>query len=179
MNPDSSPISIAVAVDPDIEIIFVDTGLHFPETLGTVRRALVRYSLNLTVLRPDHTSADIWEHGNETCCGIRKAVPLEGHLTSRSDAWLSGLRRDDSTDRARTPIIALDRRGLVKINPLAAWSASQLSNHVLEHDVLINPLVFEGYPSIGCWPCTEPATGDDQRAGRWAGSAKSECGLHK
>ena len=86
--------------------------------------------------------------------------------------------RDDSAERAATRIVDLDLRGLVKVNPLAVWTPGQLDRYVLEHDVLINPLVFEGYPSIGCWPCTEPAPADDARAGRWSGSAKTECGIH-
>lgn len=175
---DTLLIDLAVSVDPDIEVVFIDTGFHFAETLATVRRAMARYALNLTVLRPAPTAADVWAHGSDTCCGSRKVAPLERHLVANADAWMSGLRRDDGQQRAEAPIVDLDLRGLVKINPLAGWSTDDIQRHILEHDVLINPLTFEGYPSIGCWPCTEPAAADDPRSGRWAGSAKTECGLH-
>lgn len=175
---DTLLIDLAVKVDPDIEVVFIDTGFHFAETLATVRRAMARYALNLTVLRPLPTAADVWANGVDTCCGSRKVAPLERHLVANADAWLSGLRRSDSPDRADAPIVGLDLRGLVKINPLAAWSVDDVDRYVLENDVLINPLSFEGYPSIGCWPCTEPADPSDPRAGRWSGTGRTECGLH-
>ena len=176
---DTLLIDLAVAVDPDIEVVFIDTGFHFAETLATVRRAMARYSLNLTVLRPASTAADVWNHGSDTCCGSRKVAPLERHLIANADAWMSGLRRDDGPERANAPIVDLDLRGLVKINPLAGWSTDAIERHIFDNDVLINPLTFDGYPSIGCWPCTDPADPADPRAGRWAGSAKTECGLHQ
>ena len=176
---DTLLIDLATRIDPDIEVVFIDTGFHFAETLATVRRAMARYALDLTVLRPLPTAADIWAHGADTCCGSRKVAPLERHLVANADAWLSGLRRDDSEKRAHTPIVDLDLRGLVKVNPLAGWPAEEADRWILEQDVLVNPLAFEGFPSIGCWPCTEPAVGDDPRAGRWVGSAKTECGLHE
>ncbi len=175
---DSLLIDFATKVDPDIEVVFLDTGFHFPETLATVRRAMARYALNLTVLRPSPAAADSWAHGIDTCCGSRKVAPLERHLVANCDAWLSGLRRDDSDERVTTPIFELDFRGLVKINPLATWTAEQLNQYVLQNDVLVNPLAFEGYPSIGCWPCTVPAPSNDARSGRWSGSAKTQCGIH-
>jgi len=175
---DTLLIDIATKVEPDIEVVFIDTGFHFPETLDTMRRAMARYSLRITVLRPNHTSADLWAHGTETCCGSRKIAPLDRHLTCTADAWMSGLRRDDSIERSATPIVSLDLRGLVKINPLAAWSTMLLDEYVITNDVLINPLAFDGYSSIGCWPCTMPSDGTDKRAGRWAGSSKTECGIH-
>ncbi|MDW3217336.1 MAG: phosphoadenylyl-sulfate reductase [Acidimicrobiales bacterium] len=175
---DTLLIDLAVDVDPDIEVVFIDTGFHFAETLATVRRAMARYALNLTVLRPLPTAADVWTHGVDTCCGSRKVAPLERHLVANADAWMSGLRRDDAPGRADAPIVDLDLRGLVKINPLAGWDTADVERYVLANDVLINPLAFEGYPSIGCWPCTDPADPADPRAGRWSGSAKTECGLH-
>ena len=175
---DTLLIDLAVKVDPDIDVVFIDTGFHFPETLATVRKAMARYALNLTVLRPAPTAADRWAHGIDTCCGSRKIAPLERHLVANADAWLSGIRRDDSPERADTPVVDLDLRGLVKINPLASWSAERAQQYILDHDVLVNPLGFEGYPSIGCWPCTEPATDGDIRSGRWSGTTKTECGIH-
>ncbi len=184
---DTLLIDFATRVDPDIEVVFIDTGFHFAETLDTMKKALARYSLNLTVLRPSHLTSDLWALGVDSCCASRKVIPLDHHLRSNADAWMSGLRRDDSAERADTPIIEVDRRGLVKINPLAAWPSDRLDEYISANDVLINPLAFQGYPSIGCWPCTDPVGEVDdaastqvdiRRAGRWAGSAKTECGIH-
>ena len=176
---DTLLLDLVVKVDPDIEVVFIDTGFHFAETLETMRKAMARYALNLTVLRPAPTAADVWGHGNDTCCGSRKVAPLERHLVAHADAWMTGLRRDDSAERIDAPFVDLDLRGLVKVNPLAGWSSADADRYILENDVLVNPLGFEGYPSIGCWPCTEPADAADPRAGRWAGSSKTECGLHQ
>lgn len=172
---DTTLIDIATAVDPDLHVIFLDTGFHFAETLSTVRRAMERYALNLTVLRPAADAPDVWEHGSDACCAARKVDPLDEYLPQHADAWLSGLRRADSTERADAPIVAVDRRGLVKVNPIANLSDAQYDAYVHEHDVLVNTLQLDGYASIGCWPCTAPST--DGRAGRWGG-AKTECGLH-
>jgi phosphoadenosine phosphosulfate reductase len=173
---DTALISIATAVDADIEVVFLDTGFHFAETLETVRRAMARYRLNLTVLRPEPSAPDVWAAGSATCCDARKVAPLDRYLGERADAWLSGLRRADHPGRAAAPIVSLDRRGLVKVNPLAAMTDAEYDTYIDERDVLVNPLRDQGYPSIGCWPCTEPSTSDD-RSGRWAGE-KTECGLH-
>jgi phosphoadenosine phosphosulfate reductase len=173
---DAALISIATAVDADIEVVFLDTGFHFAETLETVRRAMARYRLNLTVLRPEPSAPDVWASGSATCCEARKVAPLDRYLVERADAWLSGLRRADDPGRAAAPIVSLDGRGLVKVNPLAAMTDAEYASFIAEHDVLVNPLRDQGYPSIGCWPCTEPSASDD-RSGRWAGE-KTECGLH-
>jgi phosphoadenosine phosphosulfate reductase len=175
---DTLLIDLATSVEPDIEVVFCDTGFHLAETLATVRRAQVRYGLNLTVLRPRDETSDVWADGPDACCALRKVEPLDRHLRSGYRAWLSGLRRADSPGRADTPVVQVDHRGLVKVNPIAAWSDEQVARYLHSHDVLVNPLVAEGYTSIGCWPCTEPATPGDPRSGRWAGFAKTECGLH-
>lgn len=172
---DTTLIDIATSVAPDVEVIFLDTGFHFAETLNTVRRAMDRYALNLTVLRPPAAADDVWAHGSDACCAARKVAPLDRYLAGHADAWLSGLRRADSPERADTPIVSIDRRGLVKVNPMAAMTDDEYDAYVADHDVLVNTLQYDGYASIGCWPCTEPST--DGRTGRWAG-AKSECGLH-
>ena len=172
---DTTLIDIATAVAPDVEVVFLDTGFHFAETLNTVRRAMERYALNLTVLRPPADADDVWAHGSDACCEARKVAPLDRYLTGRVDAWLSGLRRADSPERADTPIVSIDRRGLVKVNPMANMSDEEYDAYVVEHDVIVNTLQYDGYASIGCWPCTEPST--DGRSGRWGGT-KSECGLH-
>lgn len=172
---DTTLIDVVTAVAPDVEVIFFDTGFHFAETLNTMRRAMERYALNLTVLRPAADAPDVWAHGSDACCAARKVAPLDAYLPQRADAWLSGLRRADSAERADTPIVAIDRRGLVKVNPIANMTDAEHAAYVAEHDVLVNTLHLDGYASIGCWPCTEPAT--DGRSGRWGGT-KSECGLH-
>ncbi len=172
---DTVLIDIATSTAPDIEVVFLDTGFHFAETLSTVRRAMERYRLNLTVLRPDADAADVWASGSEACCAARKVEPLDRYLAAGFDAWLSGVRRADHPGRAGTPIVSVDRRGLVKVNPLANVTDDEYERYVAEHDVIVNTLAFDGYASIGCWPCTEPSA--EGRAGRWAG-AKTECGLH-
>jgi phosphoadenosine phosphosulfate reductase len=172
---DTTLIDLATSVAPDVEVIFLDTGFHFAETLNTVRRAMERYSLNLTVLRPPADADDVWAHGSDGCCQARKVAPLDRYLTGHVDAWLSGVRRADSADRHDAPVVSIDRRGLVKINPMADMSDEEYDAYIVEHDVVVNTLRYDGYASIGCWPCTEPSA--DGRSGRWGG-AKSECGLH-
>ena len=173
---DTTLIDIATRVDADIEVVFLDTGFHFSETLNVVKRAMDRYALNLTVLRPEPGAADLWAAGTKACCDARKVAPLERFMVGHADAWLSGLRRADDPARADAPIVSADRRGLVKVNPMAAMTDAEYDRYVADHDVLINTLQLDGYASIGCWPCTEPST--DGRAGRWAGRDSKECGLH-
>ena len=175
---DTLLVDLAVSVDPEIEVVFLDTGFHFAETLDVLRRAQSRYSLHLRVERPEPDAADVWANGQEACCAARKVDPLDRALAGKV-AWLSGLRRDDGGDRASSRIVEVDRRGLVKVNPMAAWSADDADAYVQSHDVIRNPLFADGYTSVGCWPCTErPAPGADPRSGRWAGSTRTECGLH-
>lgn len=173
---DSLLIDVALKVDPDIEVLFLDTGFHFAETLETVRLAMDRYALNLTVLRPEGPGPNVWVNNSEACCHSRKVAPLDKYLTAHGDAWMSGLRRSDDPSRANTPIVAVDSRGLAKINPLVEWTDRQAAAYSSSHEILVNPLIAQGYPSIGCWPCTDKATAG--RDGRWAGSSKTECGLH-
>lgn len=175
---DTVLIDLATSVDPDVEVVFLDTGFHFAETLTTLRRAQSRYRLNLRVERPDGEASDLFAVGTEGCCAARKVALLDRALVGKA-AWLTGLRRDESPTRAATPIVQLDKRGVLKVCPIATWTEGDVDRYIAEHDVIVNPLQFEGYPSIGCWPCTEPVLdGDDPRAGRWKGSAKTECGLH-
>ena len=168
-------IDIALGVDPGLEVVFLDTGYHFPETLDTMRHAQRRYDLELTVLRPDDGAPGPFGGDTGSCCAARKSTPLDRYLTAHADAWLSGMRRSDSPDRAHTPIVSLDRRGLVKVNPIVAMDDADYDAYNASHDVVVNTLRHDGFASIGCWPCTQRA---DDRSGRWAGSAKSECGLH-
>jgi phosphoadenosine phosphosulfate reductase len=175
---DTLLIDLALKVDADIRVVFLDTGFHLAETLDTVRQAMRRYRLNLEVARPDADAADLWSAGPDACCEARKVATLERALGS-SRAWLSGLRRSDSSERSATPVVEIDRRGLVKINPIASWTDDDVDRYIAEHDVIVNPLVGQGYASIGCWPCTVPTVDPaDPRSGRWAGLGKTECGLH-
>jgi phosphoadenosine phosphosulfate reductase len=173
---DTTLIDIATSVAPDVEVVFLDTGFHFAETLNVVKRAMDRYALNLTVLRPDADAPDLWAAGTQACCDARKVAPLERYLVGHADAWLSGLRRADDPARADTPVVSRDKRGLVKVNPMAAMSDEAYERYIADHDVLVNTLRLDGYASIGCWPCTEPST--EGREGRWSGRDSKECGLH-
>lgn len=175
---DTVLVHLATSVDPDVEVVFLDTGFHFAETIATLRRAQSRYRLNLRVERPAADAPDVFEVGTEGCCAARKVALLDRALADKA-AWMTGLRRSESDSRAATPIIGLDKRGLVKICPLATWDDATVDRYLADHDVVVNPLLFEGYPSIGCWPCTVPVLdGDDARSGRWQGTGKTECGLH-
>lgn len=175
---DTVLVHLATSVDPDVEVVFLDTGFHFAETIATLRRAQSRYRLNLRVERPAADAPDVFEVGSEGCCAARK-VALMNRALEGKHAWLTGLRRDESESRANTPIVAVDKRGVLKICPIANWTDDDVDQYLADHDVVVNPLLSEGYPSIGCWPCTEPVLeGDDARSGRWKGSGKTECGLH-
>lgn len=175
---DAVLIDLAVKVTPAIEVVFIDTGYHFPETLATVETVRRRYGLNLRMMTVPHHDEALWEADPENCCSAVKVGQLDRALAGKA-AWMSGLRRDEAESRAGSPIVGRDLRGLLKVNPLANWSAADVADYIAEHDVPVNPLTLQGYPSIGCMPCTHPVTeGDDPRSGRWAGSAKTECGLH-
>jgi phosphoadenosine phosphosulfate reductase len=175
---DAVLIDVASKVVPGIEVIFLDTQYHFQETLATAERVRDRYPIRLRVVWPEPRPDDLWRTDPDACCHARKVAPMERALTGR-DAWLSGVRRADSPERGLLPVVHRDRRGLVKVNPLAAWSDEEVAAYIARHDVPVNPLVAQGYTSIGCWPCTRPVReGEDPRAGRWDGSAKTECGLH-
>ena len=175
---DTVLVHMTTKIDPDVEVVFLDTGFHFSETLVTLRRAQSRYRLNLRVERAAPNAPDLFEVGTEGCCAARKVALLDRALIDK-DAWMTGVRRSESSTRSATSIISRDGRGLVKVCPLATWTDEDVDRYVAENDVIVNPLHHEGYPSIGCWPCTEPVLdGEDIRAGRWRGSGKTECGLH-
>jgi phosphoadenosine phosphosulfate reductase len=175
---DAVLIDLAVSVEPSIEVVFIDTGYHFPETLETVEAVRRRYGLNLRMMTVPPHDEELWKVDPENCCSAIKVGQLDRALQGK-DAWMSGLRRDESPTRAAAPIVARDLRGLVKINPIAAWTEADVAGYIKDHDVPVNPLVDQGYRSIGCWPCTKPTgEGEHARAGRWVGSDKLECGLH-
>ena len=175
---DTVLVHMATQIDPDVEVVFLDTGFHFSETLVTLRRAQSKYRLNLRVERAAPNAPDLFEVGTEGCCAARKVALLDRALIDK-DAWITGVRRAEASTRTATAIVSRDSRGLVKICPLATWADADVERYIAQHDVIVNPLQLEGYPSIGCWPCTEPVLdGEDARAGRWRGSGKTECGLH-
>ena len=172
---------------PGVDVLFLDTGYHFAETRGT--RDVVELTLPVRVVDvlPLRTVAEQdAEHGPRlherdpgTCCRLRKVEPLAAALAGY-EAWVTGVRREEAPTRASTPLVQFDERhGLVKLNPLAAWTFDELVDYAVEHAVPVNPLLDAGYPSIGCAPCTrQVAPGEDPRAGRWAGTGKTECGIH-
>ena len=175
---DAVLIDLAVKIDPAIEVVFIDTGYHFPETLQTVEEVRRHYGLNLRMMTVARQNEALWQADPENCCSAVKVGQLDRALAGKL-AWMSGLRRVEAASREATPIVARDLRGLVKVNPIATWSDEDVAGYIADHDVPVNPLTKRGYPSIGCMPCTTPVgTDEDARAGRWRGSDRSECGLH-
>ncbi len=172
-------LDIAVGIDPGIEVIFLDTEAHFPETLDYVDLVTKRYGLNLTVTKPGPEAAAT-PCGAEGCCKVRKVAPLKEALVGKA-AWLTSVKRVDAVTRSVTPIVSFDENfGLIKINPLATWTDDDVAAYEATHDLPIHPLIPQGYLSIGCAPTTRPvAPGEDPRAGRWSDSDKIECGLHE
>jgi phosphoadenosine phosphosulfate reductase len=184
---DAVLVDLAAKVRPGVDVLFLDTGYHFVETIGTRDAVEAVYDINVVNVTPENSVAkqdelfgkDLFARESSECCRMRKVEPLSKALRGYS-AWVTGIRRVEAPTRANAPLISWDKAfGLVKINPIAAWSDEDMQNYIDAHDVLVNPLVFEGYPSIGCAPCTaKPIEGADPRSGRWAGESKTECGLH-
>ncbi|MGH3751575.1 MAG: phosphoadenylyl-sulfate reductase [Pseudonocardiaceae bacterium] len=184
---DAVLVHLVSQVAPGVDVLFLDTGYHFAETLGTRDAVASTYDVNLITLTPRHTVAEqdasygpvLHDRDPDRCCGLRKVAPLDRALT-RYDAWATGLRQAEAPTRAGTPVVAYDaRRGKVQVAPIAAWSDQDVEDYIAAHGILTNPLVTLGYRSIGCAPCTRAvAAGEGPRAGRWAGSVKTECGIH-
>ena len=184
---DAVLVDLAAKVRPGVDVLFLDTGYHFVETIGTRDAVEAVYDINVLNVTPENSVAkqdelfgkDLFAREPNECCRMRKVEPLGKALKGYS-AWVTGIRRVEAPTRANAPLISWDKAfNLVKINPIAAWSDEEMQSYIDANDILVNPLVFEGYPSIGCAPCTsKPAEGADPRSGRWAGSAKTECGLH-
>jgi phosphoadenosine phosphosulfate reductase len=172
-------IDLASKVAPELDVVFLDTQYHFPETLTYVEQVRERYSLNLRVMEPLVEPDELWKVDTDECCTLRKVEPLARALAGR-DAWMTGVRRSEAPTRAKTPIVHLDvGRGIVKVNPLAPWTHADVETYKRDHALLEHPLATRGYPSVGCWPCTRAVEpGEDPRAGRWSGTGKMECGLH-
>ena len=176
---DTVALSIALDVAPTLEVVFLNTQYHFAETWATVEAMKVKHpGMQLRVMEPSVAPDELWKTNLEGCCAVRKVEPLERALAGKH-GWFTGVRRVDATTRTDAPIVTIDKRGLVKVNPLATWTDEDVASYAADHEVPLHPLLSQGYPSIGCWPCTrKPAEGEDPRAGRWAGSNKVECGLH-
>jgi phosphoadenosine phosphosulfate reductase len=184
---DAVLVDLAAKIRPGVNVLFLDTGYHFVETIGTRDAVEAVYDVNVVNVTPENTVAkqdelfgkNLFAREPNECCRMRKVEPLTKALRGYS-AWVTGIRRVEAPTRANAPLISWDNAfGLVKINPLAAWTDEDIQNYIDTNDVLVNPLVYEGYPSIGCAPCTaKPAAGADPRSGRWAGLSKTECGLH-
>jgi phosphoadenosine phosphosulfate reductase len=180
-------IHMIAEIEPAVRIFNLDTGYQFPETLELRERILQRYGIAVEYIRPESSVEEyeaehggpLYVHRPDQCCHDRKMVPLR-RAVAGYDAWISAIRRDQTDDRAAAGIVQWDAKfDLVKINPLLGWTKKDVWNFVVKHDVPYNPLHDQGYPSIGCWPCTRAVTaGEDERAGRWAGRVKKECGLH-
>jgi len=150
-------VDLAARADPDVEVVFLDTGFHFGETLTTARRMKARYDLNLVTLRPGGGAETYDVDGTEACCAARKVAPLDRHLAGRA-AWVTGLRRAESSTRAGAGTVEWDAgRRMVKINPIVAWSDDDVARYIAAHDIIVNPLRDKGFDSIGCAPCTLPA----------------------
>ncbi len=180
-------LHLTMQLDPRTRVFFVDTELLFPETYALVRRVEERYGITVDAVRPRETVAEqaatageaLWARDPDACCARRKVEPLKRYLTG-FDAWMTGVRREQSTTRASFPIVAYNETSdVVKVAPLADWSADDVWAYVAEHDVPVNTLLHDGYRSLGCTHCTlRTQPGDDERAGRWAGFTKTECGIH-
>jgi phosphoadenosine phosphosulfate reductase len=184
---DAVIIHLASKQIPNIDVLFLDTGYHFPETIGTRDAVSAVYPVNLINVTPPTTVQEqdtelgprLYSRNPDLCCYLRKVVPLEQAL-GPYDAWITGVRREETDARSDTRVVQWDpRREMVKVNPIVEWSQQEVDDYIVDNGVLVNPLVDEGYPSIGCRTCTARVeAGADPRSGRWAGTGKTECGIH-
>lgn len=172
-------------VDRSLPVLFLETGKHFAQTLSYKKKLVQRLGLiNVRDLRPDEDSlgkddpqGDLWKTDADACCTLRKVKPLDGAL-KEFDAWITGRKQFHGGGRSALPAFEANATH-IKVNPLIRWSKDDVQSYMKAHDLPKHPLIDQGYPSIGCWPCTHPvAEGDDVRAGRWRGAAKTECGIH-
>ncbi|MHB0928042.1 MAG: phosphoadenylyl-sulfate reductase [Candidatus Nanopelagicales bacterium] len=172
---------------PSVDVLFLDTGYHFPETIATRDDVAARLPVTVVDVRPRQTVAqqdqaygrDAYSRDPWLCCRLRKVLPLDDALMPY-EAWASGIRRGETPQRANAQYVEFDgTRGLVKINPFVEWSERDLAAYIVANDIPVNPLEYQGYPSIGCAPCTSKvAAGEDSRSGRWRGLGKDECGIN-
>jgi phosphoadenosine phosphosulfate reductase len=184
---DAVVVHLAASVTPGIDVLFLDTGYHFPETIGTRDAVAAVYPVNVVNVTPSRTVAEqdaelgprLYGRNPDLCCFLRKVEPLERALQGY-DAWITGVRRQETLSRRSTRVVEFDeKRQKIKVNPIVAWTSEQVDEYIASNGVLVNPLVYDGYPSIGCRTCTmRVAPGADARSGRWAGTGKTECGIH-
>ncbi len=183
---DTVLIHLAEQVAPGIDVIFLDTGYHFVETIGTRDAVKLVHNVNVINVTPEQTVAeqdatwgkDLFTRDPDQCCALRKVAPL-GRALEPYAAWATGLRRADSPARSATQVVSWDaKRKLIRVAPIAAWTDADVARYIELNSLMINPLLEDGYTSIGCEPCTSRASQNDPRAGRWAGFAKTECGIH-
>jgi phosphoadenosine phosphosulfate reductase len=183
---DTVMVHLAEQVRPGVDVVFLDTGYHFVETIGTRDAVSAVHDVNvinvtaeLTVAEQDaRYGRDLFATDPDQCCAMRKVAPLSRALEPYA-AWATGLRRADSAARAQTPLVSWDaRRHIIKVAPIATWSDEDVADYIERNGLMVNPLLEDGYASIGCEPCTVPSSGADARGGRWAGRAKTECGIH-
>jgi phosphoadenosine phosphosulfate reductase len=180
-------LHLLAEIEPRVRVFNLDSGYQFPETLALRDRIAERYGIDVELIRPETTVAEyeareggpVYAKDPDRCCRDRKLVPLR-RAVEGYEAWISAIRADQSADRARARMVGWDAKfGLVKVNPLLSWTKRDVWAFVVANQVPYNPLHDKGYPSIGCWPCTRAvALGENERAGRWVGQAKTECGLH-
>ncbi len=185
---DAVLVHVVSRVIPGVDVVFLDTGLHFAETLDVRDRVQRDLAVNVRSVRPELTvgrqdaeyGPRLFERDPDSCCGLRKVEPLANALEPY-EAWATGLRRDESPSRAGTKVVDFDaNRGMVKVAPIAAWTQSDVDAYIARHNVPVNDLIRQGYASVGCWPCTRrTAPGEDPRAGRWPLFDKVECGIHQ
>jgi len=178
---------LAAEAAPGVDVLFLDTGYHFAETIGTRDAVAATLPINLINATPRQTVAeqdatygkDLFASNPDKCCALRKVEPLN-RVLSGYKAWVTGVRREEAPTRANTQVVEYDeKRNMVKLNPLAPWTQEDLDGYITANGVLVNLLQYDGYPSIGCQPCTrQVAPGEDPRSGRWSGQGKIECGLH-
>lgn len=181
-------VDMMARIQPGARVFYLDTGLLFPETYATRDRVAAHYPVRLERYASEISLEDqaaqygdaLWSRDPDLCCALRKVEPLRQALAGLK-AWITGIRREQAPTRAGARVVEWDRKfGLVKINPLVSWTWRQVWDYILAHGVPYNPLHDQGYPSIGCIHCTRPVRpGEDLRAGRWSGFAKTECGLHQ
>lgn len=180
-------LDMAMKLDADIPVFYLDTGFLFPETYESVRVAERHYGFTARAVRAELSPAEqaaqhgeaLWERDPDRCCALRKVEAQRAYLDD-FDAWITGLRRDQGGARGATPVVQWDHgAGLTKVNPLVSWDERAVWTYIAKNNVPYNALLDRGYPSIGCTHCTRPvAAGEDPRAGRWSGFNKTECGLH-
>jgi phosphoadenosine phosphosulfate reductase len=184
---DALIIDIASRVMPGIDVVFLDTGYHFAETADTRDAVAAIYPVNVINITPERTVAEqdrylgvrLYSRNPELCCYLRKVAPLDQALAPYR-GWITGVRREETVLRRGAQAIEWDaQRNMIKVNPIVSWSKDEVDAYIEANGVLVNPLVTKGYPSIGCATCTLPVqAGADPRSGRWAGTGKTECGLH-